>query len=146
MRLWSISPEYLDTKGLLGVWREGLLAKAVLEGKTKGYKNHPQLIRFRNYSNPIIAINSFLYFVAQEAFRRGYKFNSSLIDTSEVLINIISVTKGQVEYEFNHLCNKLYKRDYNMWTNICKNQTHQVKLNPIFYTIEGDIEFWEKVK
>jgi hypothetical protein len=28
---------------LVAVWREGLLAQAVLQGKTNGYKNHPQL-------------------------------------------------------------------------------------------------------
>lgn len=47
MRLWSIHPKYLDAKGLVALWREGLLALAVLEGKTNGYRNHPQLERFR---------------------------------------------------------------------------------------------------
>ena len=32
MRLWSLSPRYLDVKGLVAVWREGLLADAVLLG------------------------------------------------------------------------------------------------------------------
>ncbi|MEM3714836.1 MAG: pyrimidine dimer DNA glycosylase/endonuclease V [Nitrososphaeria archaeon] len=40
MRLWSIHPKYLDQKGLVACWREGLLAKKVLLGKVKGYKNH----------------------------------------------------------------------------------------------------------
>lgn len=53
MRLWSIHPQYLDAKGLLALWREALLAKHVLEGSTKGYKNHPQLIRFKETDNPI---------------------------------------------------------------------------------------------
>nr|WP_243687290.1 pyrimidine dimer DNA glycosylase/endonuclease V [Methanobacterium formicicum] len=48
MRLWSLHPKYLDVKGLVALWREGLLARAVLKGKTKGYTNHPQLIRFKN--------------------------------------------------------------------------------------------------
>lgn len=61
MRLWSIHPKYLDTKGLLAVWREGLLAKKVLEGKTKGYKNHPQLNRFKKLADPLAAINAYLY-------------------------------------------------------------------------------------
>jgi len=42
MRIWSIHPKYLDAKGLVALWRETLLAKHVLEGKTKGYTNHPQ--------------------------------------------------------------------------------------------------------
>jgi len=54
MRLWSLHPKYLDKLGLLGLWREGLLAQKVLLGKTKGYKNHPQLIRFKRTDNPIL--------------------------------------------------------------------------------------------
>jgi len=38
MRLWTIHPKYLDAKGLVALWRETLLAKHVLEGKTPGYK------------------------------------------------------------------------------------------------------------
>lgn len=55
MRLWSLHPKCLDTKGLLACWRESLLAKKVLEGNTKGYKNHPQLIRFKKLKNPCSA-------------------------------------------------------------------------------------------
>ena len=36
MRLWSLHPRYLDAKGLVALWREGLLAQAVLKGQTKG--------------------------------------------------------------------------------------------------------------
>ncbi|WP_223209021.1 pyrimidine dimer DNA glycosylase/endonuclease V [Pyrococcus furiosus] len=39
--LWSLHPKYLDSKGLVALWREGLLAKKVLEGKTRSYRNHP---------------------------------------------------------------------------------------------------------
>ena len=52
MRLWSLHPKYLDSKGLVALWREGLLARAVLKGETTGYKNHPQLDRFKNLPNP----------------------------------------------------------------------------------------------
>jgi|GEM_PF-3323161 len=31
MRIWSIHPCYLDSKGLVALWRETLLAKNVLE-------------------------------------------------------------------------------------------------------------------
>ncbi len=56
MRLWSIHPMYLDSKGLVALWREALLAQNVLLEKTKGYKNHPQLIRFRASKNALGAI------------------------------------------------------------------------------------------
>jgi len=49
LRLWSIHPKYLDYKGLVAVWREGLLAKRVLMGETKEYRDHPQLLRLKGY-------------------------------------------------------------------------------------------------
>jgi hypothetical protein len=58
MRLWSLHPAYLDSKGLVALWREGLLAKAVLKGQTKGYKNHPQLERFKFHPVPEAAIGT----------------------------------------------------------------------------------------
>ena len=60
MRIWSLHPKYLDSKGLVALWRETLLAKHVLEGKTKGYKNHPQLNRFKEIKDPIGVINQYL--------------------------------------------------------------------------------------
>ena len=70
MRIWSLHPEHLDTKGLVALWRETLLAKHVLEGKTKGYKNHPQLNRFKALQNPANAINAYLAEIYHEAERR----------------------------------------------------------------------------
>ena len=53
MRLWTINFKYLDAKGLVALWREALLAKNVLAGLTKGYKNHPQLDRFYAHENAL---------------------------------------------------------------------------------------------
>lgn len=75
MRIWSIHSEYLDIKGLVALWRETLLTKNVLEGNTKGYKSHPQLIRFSNSDNPLHVINQYLSAVCQELLTRGYHFN-----------------------------------------------------------------------
>ena len=47
MRLWSLHPDDLDRAALVAGWREGLLAQKVLRGLTTGYRNHPQLDRFR---------------------------------------------------------------------------------------------------
>jgi hypothetical protein len=41
---------YLDGRGLVALWREALLAQAVLRGRTRGYR-HPQLARFRSREN-----------------------------------------------------------------------------------------------
>ena len=71
MRLWSLHPKYLDKLGLLGLWRESLLAQKVLLGKTRGYRNHPQLIRFKRTSDPILYIGTYLYYVYLEGKGRG---------------------------------------------------------------------------
>src|SRR5512147_2354284 len=82
MRIWSIHPKYLDTKGLVALWRETLLAKHVLEGKTKGYRNHPQLQRFKTAKDPLNNINHYLSVVYEEAIVRGYNFDKTKFDSN----------------------------------------------------------------
>lgn len=142
MRLWSIHPKYLDTKGLLAVWRESLLAKKVLEGKTKGYKNHPQLIRFKKLKNPLSAINAYLYEIFREAEKRGYKFDKEKIGPITTKEKI-PVNSGQLNYEFNHLLNKLKTRDVETYQKI--KDIKKIEVNPVFKIKKGDIEEWEKV-
>lgn len=143
MRLWSIHPKYLDTKGLLACWREALLAKKVLEGKTKGYKNHPQLIRFRKQKKPISCINNFLLQLHKESCKRGYCFNINKIGRIEK-IQRIYVTNKQLEYEFNHLKRKLRKRDKGKYKELLK--VKKILPNPIFKVKKGGIESWEKIR
>lgn len=154
MRLWSIHPKYLDSTGLVACWREGLLAQAVIIGKTKGYKNHPQLIRFNESANRIEAIGQYLVGIAVEANMRGYNFNESKIFKWNINTTL-PVTKGQLLYEFNHLYKKLLIRDRNkaetIWewaTNIKTNipDVEKIKPHPLFEVIEGDVETWEKIK
>jgi hypothetical protein len=145
MRLWSIHPKYLDVSGLLGLWRESLLAKKVLEGKTKGYKNHPQLDRFKNSFNYNLSINFYLKIIYQEANSRGYNFDIKKINMSLNFSNIknIPVTTGQLLFEKDHLMNKLRDRNimyYNIFNNINIPITH-----PVFHVIKGGIEYWEKL-
>ena len=54
MRLWTLHPRHLDRQGLTGAWREALLAQAVLAGRTRGYREHPQLLRFREHPDPSV--------------------------------------------------------------------------------------------
>jgi hypothetical protein len=141
MRLWSIHLKFMDTKGLLALWREALLAKHVLEGKTKGYINHPQLKRFKQTQNPVQSINQYLSTVYNEANQRGYHFNKEKIDWNFEPIKI-NVTKGQMEYEKNHLLKKLKIRDIEKYK-ILLNM--KIEANPMFEINEGEIEEWEKV-
>jgi hypothetical protein len=140
MRIWSIHPKYLDSKGLVALWREGLLAKHVLENKTKGYRNHPQLLRFKNTTKPLDSINYYLSIVCDEAKKRNYNFDSTKIDT-KVISEKITVTHLQVEYEKNHLLKKLETRDFSKYSEINKFDT--LEPHPLFYVIDGEIESWE---
>ena len=79
MRLWTINFKYLDAKGLVALWREALLAKNVLAGLTKGYKNHPQLDRFYAHENAQAAINAYLAEIYAQACARGYKFDAAKV-------------------------------------------------------------------
>ena len=110
MRLWSLHPSYLDSKGLVALWREALLAKAVLEGKTIGYKNHPQLDRFKSTSDPVMAVSYYLKEVYDESIIRGFRFDPSKIIALNDLPVEIPVSRGQIEYEANLLLHKLKKR------------------------------------
>src|SRR4051812_37797529 len=110
MRLWTIHPEYLDTRGLLAAWREALLAQKVLKGETKGYKNHPQLKRFKSSADPVGAIASYLRFLHEEATRRGYRFDREKIESAD-FTGEIQATRGQLLYEWKHLKEKLKTRD-----------------------------------
>lgn len=142
MRLWSINPKYLDTKGLVAVWREGLLAKAVLEEKTVGYKNHPQLDRFKKTQDPVISINIFLYYILEESIKRSYKFDASKIKRYDIDF-YIAVNEGQLEHEFNHLQAKLISRDPVKYKENLKDK--KIVSNKIFKKKKGPVEDWEKV-
>ncbi len=142
MRLWSLDPAYLDSKGLVALWREGLLAQNVLVGNTKSYKNHPQLIRFKNTINPVGAIASYLRAVSDEADKRGYNFNRNKI-INKRLQSKIKVTTGQVVYEQSHLLNKLKKRAPALYKQL--KDIKIIKVYPMFSKISGKVEHWEIV-
>lgn len=140
MRIWSIHPKYLDAKGLLAVWRETLLAKHVLEGKTRGYKNHPQLSGFKQMAHPLHAINHYLSEIYKEAVSRNYQFDENKIDKTFQPVKM-TVTKGQLEYEMNHLLKKLKLRDVNRF----KQFQHLKIVEPVsfFKVKDGAVEDWE---
>lgn len=140
MRIWSLHPKYLDTKGLVALWRETLLAKHVLEGSTKGYKNHPQLNRFKASSNPLESINQYLATVYHEATQRNYNFNKEKINWDFRAITL-TVTRGQLKYEREHLLNKLKIRDQQRFMELTDIDIPDT--NPLFTLVDGNVEDWE---
>ena len=143
MRIWSLHPKHLDTKGLVALWRETLLAKHVLEGRTKGYKNHPQLERFKKTENPVHAINQYLSVVYEDALSRGYNFSKEKIDWDFEPVKL-KVTTGQVEYETTHLLNKLKTRDPQKFKEL--KRLEKPGLHPMFKVVKGGVEGWEVVR
>lgn len=140
MRIWSLHPKHLDKKGLLALWRESLLAKKVLEGKTQGYKNHPQLDRFKKTENPLDCINQYLVTVYQESVKRGYNFAYDKIRWNFKPAEL-PVKRGQLIYERNHLLKKLKMRDIVRYKELT--QKTKFEPHPLFRVVEGDIEEWE---
>lgn len=141
MRLWSLHPRYLDSKGLVALWREALLARAVLRGETRGYRHHPQLERFREHPTPRLAINAYLTAVQVEAAARGYRFDRNKIGPCRELAPL-DVTVGQVDFEWEHLRHKLAVRDparLAQWRGVARPEVH-----PLFRVGPGQRASWEK--
>lgn len=142
MRLWTIHPRHLDAAGLVALWREALLAQAVLLGRTRGYTRHPQLQRFRSAANPPAFIAAYLRVIAAEATSRGYKFNSARIVSTEKPVKRIAETKGQLLYEWGHLSRKLRRRSPAWY----RNEVAGVKPtpHPLFRVVAGGVRDWER--
>ncbi|MBC7263445.1 MAG: hypothetical protein H5T64_03695 [Chloroflexi bacterium] len=144
MRLWSIHPQYLDRQGLLALWRESLLAQKVLAGETSGYRNHPQLERFRRHPEPMSAIGFYLYCVYQEAAGRGYHFAADKISVVQREVAPIEVSDGQIRFEFALLMDRLRTRDPERYQKVAG--IREIEPHPIFRVVSGDVELWERQK
>ncbi len=142
MRLWTIHPKYLDPQGLVALWREALLARAVLRGRTRGYRQHPQLERFRAHALPRYAINAYLSAIHAEAMARGYAFDKRKVGPVRP-VDAIVTTRAQVRYEWRHLLAKLSRRSrdvHRRWRALRTPQCH-----PLFKPAAGSIEAWERI-
>ena len=140
MRLWSVHPRYLDARGLVALWREALLAQAVVRGRTTGYLHHPQLHRFRAQPAPCGAIAEYLRRVHAEAASRGYAFTAGKISRAHGL-ETIAVTRGQLRHEWHHLLAKLAIRDP-AWRRRLES-VRRPRPHPLFRLVAGDVEAWE---
>mgnify|MGYP001175229659 FL=1 len=160
MRMWSLHPSHLDRQGLVAAWREALLAQAVLADRTTGYRHHPQLQRFRDTANPLETIGGYLWGLHGDAVARRYSFNEQKIiaagvpaDTASVpggaagvpaglgMGAKLTVTQGQLDYEWAHLGEKLMRRspdDGARW------QHASPTPHPIFEVVPGGVEAWER--
>ena len=143
MRLWTIHPRHLDATGLVALWREALLAQQVLRGQTRGYRSHPQLVRFKAHPQPVAAIAVYLRAVHAEATRRGYHFNGRKIGRRATRTRIVE-TRGQLLYEWRHLQRKLRQR-----APVAYQQARRRKVpapHPLFRLTAGAVREWERIR
>jgi hypothetical protein len=141
VRLWTLHPRYLDARGLVALWREGLLARAVLKRQTRGYRHHPQLARFRAHPSPLAAINAYLRVVLVEAKSRGYAFDQSKIGPVRAGIRL-RATQGQLAFEGQHLLSKLRARSPRLYR--LRRRCEAFEPHPLFRIVSGGVEFWER--
>jgi hypothetical protein len=142
MRLWSFHPKYLDPKGLVALWREALLAQKVLKGETRGYRNHPQLDRFKAQANPIAAVAAYLSHLYEEATSRGYRFDGNKIGPQRTHAQI-PCTRGQIMYEWEHLKQKLQTRAVDRYRDL--SHIVEPEPHPLFTIMPGEVEPWEVI-
>lgn len=160
MRLWSLHPRYLDRQALIACWRETLLAQKVLDGGTKGYRNHPQLQRWRATDDPLAAVGAYLWGLREEATGRGYRFDPARVlvppqgggakpapghdeGTLGGLAGSMPVTEGQLGLEWEHLRAKVAQRSpevHERW--FCAQLTPEP--HPIFHVVPGPVATWER--
>lgn len=139
MRLWSLHPRLLDRAALVAGWREGLLAQAVLAGRTRGYRAHPQLQRFRATDDPVRAVATYLAALHDEAVTRGYNFDASRLDAEPDSLLRLTVNSGQLDHELEHLRAKVLTRAPEWGDKLVAPLPH-----PLFDVVAGPIAAWER--
>ncbi len=130
----------MDAKGLVALWREGLLAQNVLLGRTEGYKNHPQLLRFKQQAEPSRSLAQYLRAVCDEAERRNYQFKRDKIASPDGAKRM-SVSKGQLTYEWRHFLAKIKVRDPKRFAELSSLKDPQP--HPLFAVTKGPVAEWE---
>ena len=118
-----------------------MLAQKVLTGETRGYRHHPQVVRFRAQADPPAVIASFLAGLAEEAHRRGYRF-----DVTKILPRRcperLPETDGQLLYEWSHLKAKLRARAPQMFRELRRVAIPEP--HPLFRIVRGGVRDWER--
>jgi hypothetical protein len=78
MRIWDISPGYLNRQSLLGEHRELHGIVSIIEKDLKGYSRHPETMRWRGFGWALAQRHSLL---AAEMSLRGYTDRSPVCST-----------------------------------------------------------------
>ena len=91
---------------------------------------------------PSQSIAAYLRVVHAESVRRGYHFDASKIGLGENA-DVITATRAQLKYEWEHLKAKLQRRD-SAWLRKFESLIRPTP-HPLFRIIPGPVEKWEVV-
>jgi hypothetical protein len=103
--------------------------------------HHPQLHRFRAQPAPLAAIADYLARIHAEATGRGFTFAAAKIGAARRPV-LITVTRGQLMYEWEHLMKKLERRDGVLRAQLAR--ISRPRPHPSFRIVAGEVEAWEK--
>ena len=118
----------------------GVVAREVLQGGTRGYRRHPQLVHFRDRASPTRAIAPYLRGLHGESVVRGYRFHAGPIDEF-VDTGVLPVARGQIQYEQVHLLAKPRVRDPERTARF--GRVRFPAPHPLFRIVPGGVEPWE---
>lgn len=122
------------------------MAQAVLSGRTRGYTRHPQLERFRDHPQPLTAVAAYLEGLHLESRERGYRFDGGRILGGPAghlaQVDQISVSTGQLQFEWAHLQSKLVTRSPQLHT--AGPPPDPVPVHPLFSAAAGPPASWER--
>jgi len=114
----------------------------VTEGKTKGWKNRPQLDRFKYHQKPMEAVGYYLKGIHDESLKRSYKYNYSKILHPDSVVDLIDLSMGQLRYEFDLLQERLKKRTLEKYEE--NTEIKELRAHSLFNVVPGLPEKWEK--
>ena len=112
----------------------------MMQGRTVGYRNHPQLARFKALRDTAAAAATYLAGLHAEAQRRGYRFDATKIGPGRVRLRT-AATRGQLRYEWEHLKRKLRTRNPAKHREL--QALKQPMAHPLFEIVPGEVERWE---
>jgi hypothetical protein len=99
------------------------------------------VLRFRAHASPVGCIGEYLRGVHEEAATRGYSFAAERITRTRAS-GRLTVTRGQLEYEWQHLLQKLRSRDPKRLAELRK--IKRPIAYRLFRVVHGGVAPWER--
>jgi len=150
MRIWFISPQYYDKKGILAQWNEGNILKNIIveKKKTGGWVNHPfsrRVLRYKKKSRRKI-INTYLNYLRDYGVEHhNIKFKEKYLEKDYVDETLqVPLLAEHLESDFNDALTKMKVRDNELYKQLKKLKKEDNFISNLVvqrpYYLENDIE------